>query len=33
MKKSNTSKGSKLGQLNGGFGLDVDKQEIFVVEF
>ena len=33
VKKSNTSKGSKLGQLNGALGLDVDKQEIFVVEY
>ena len=32
VKKSNTSEGSKLGQLNGAYGLDVDKQEIFVVE-
>ena len=33
VKKSDTSKGSELGQLNGAFGLDIDKQEIFVVEY
>ena len=33
LKKSNTSQGSKSGQLHFPFGLDIDKEELFVVEF
>ena len=33
LKKSNTSKGSKSGQLHFPFGLDIDKEELFVVEY
>ena len=33
LKKSNTSKGSKSGQLSSPYGLDIDKEEIFVVEY
>ena len=33
VKKSGTTKGSKLGQLNGPCGIDIDKGELFVVEF
>ena len=33
VKKSDASKGSKLGQLNGPYGIDIDKGELFVVEY
>ena len=32
VKKSDASKGSKLGQLDGPYGIDIDKEELFVVE-
>ena len=33
LKKSNTSKGSKSGRLDSPYGLDIDKEELFVVEY
>ena len=33
LKKSNTSEGSKSGQLSSPYGLDIDKEELFVVEY
>ena len=33
LKKSNTSQGSKSGQLSSPYGLDIDKEELFVVEY